>query len=127
MAVAMSADHRGVVALSTPAMPESTVCSPMLNNTNGTVLQNNAATASLPHVARSRGNRCPASRASTSSTPAPSTQRNTVTWTGVSPFSASLIHRNPDPHSSASTPIRTTPSPCPGQHDRTSEMIWTYR
>jgi len=44
MAMPISTDHSGVVAFSTPATPESTVCSPMPNRANGSALQKNAAT-----------------------------------------------------------------------------------
>jgi hypothetical protein len=44
MTMPISSDHNGVVAFSTPATPESTVCSPMLNRANGNALHRSAAT-----------------------------------------------------------------------------------
>jgi hypothetical protein len=53
----ISRDHKGVVAFRTPATPESTVCSPTLNNAKGMALQNRAASARRTQVVRSRGRR----------------------------------------------------------------------
>ena len=105
-ATPISNDHNGVVAFMTPAIPESTVRSPMLNSANGSALQKNAAMTSRPQVARSRGRRWRAANASPSSVNAPSAQRTSVRWTGLSPVRASLIHRKPEPHRRASTTMR---------------------
>ncbi|VVJ15351.1 Uncharacterised protein [Amycolatopsis camponoti] len=105
----ISSDHNGVVAFMTPATPESTVRSPIPKRANGSALQKNAATTSRPHVRRSRGRRWRVAKAMASSVSAPSAQRTSVRWTGLSPVRASLIQRKPDPHSRASTAMRTHP------------------
>lgn len=109
MAMPISNDQSGVVAFSTPATPESTDCSPMAKRKNGRALQKKAATTRWPQVARSLGRRWRARQARPRRTAAPSAERVKVIWSGVSPlFRASLIHRKPDPHSSASTAMRTS-------------------
>jgi hypothetical protein len=120
----ISRDHRGVVAFSTPAMPESTVCSPMLKRAKGTALQKRAATARWPQVLRSRGRRWPAERARSRSTAVPRAQRAIVIWAGDRPwFRASLIHRKPEPQRRARVPIRIDDVSCGGMTSTVGQSV----
>jgi hypothetical protein len=74
----MRRDQRGVVAFRTPAVPESTVCSPTLNRAKGRALQKRAATARWVQVVRWRGRRWPEVRARRSRTAVPRAQRAMV-------------------------------------------------
>jgi hypothetical protein len=97
----------GVVAFRTPAVPESTVCSPRLNRAKGRALQKRAAMARWDQVVRSRGRRWPALRARRSRTAVPRAQRAIVIWAGVRPWvRASLIQRKPEPQRRARAAMR---------------------
>lgn len=97
----------GVVALRTPAIPESTCCSPRANRAKGRALQKRAAMARWRQVDLERGRRWPALRARRRSTAVPRAQRVTVIWVGVRPWVRdSLIQRKPEPQKRASAAMR---------------------
>ena len=105
-----SSVHRGVVALIAPATFDPMVCSPKPTRTYGIALASSAATSRCPHTRHPRGRRRPCHSAMGTSAANPSSIRTKTSCTGLKPRSPILIQRKPEPQSSASPAIRSTPA-----------------
>ena len=101
----MASANSGVVELSTPETPESTVWPPIAKSVKGMALPNVATKTMCPQIRRSRGSDILAMASTTNSTAAPRNVRTSKMCAGARLPSASFIHRKLDPHSRASTPI----------------------